>query len=96
MRNTTNAAVTADLRWRAVNGSVVGTQLGQIIPANGTVFYNARDVMSCPFPTPCVNAAGSVEIAHTASPEAIVGSQTTLASSTGLSFDTLLFQRRTW
>jgi hypothetical protein len=96
MRNTTNAPVTVNLRWRGLNGTEVGTQLGQVIPANGTVFYNARDVMSCPFPTPCVNAAGSVEIAHTASPEAIVGSQTTLASSTGLSFDTLLFQRRAW
>jgi hypothetical protein len=96
MRNTTNAAITADVRWRDVDGRVVGTLLGQIIPANGTVYFNARDVQSCGFPTACANPAGSVEIAHTASPEAIVGSQTTLAGSTGLSFDTLLFQRRTW
>jgi hypothetical protein len=44
----------------------------------------------------CVAAAGSVEVAHDGSPEAIVGSQTTLSSITGLSFDTILFQRKTW
>jgi hypothetical protein len=37
-----------------------------------------------------------VQVAHNASPEAIVGSQTTLTTSSGLSFDTILFQRRPW
>lgn len=98
LRNTTNTAVTVDLRWRSDAGPLVATRLAQTIPANGVLYIDARaaGVLSCPFPMTCTTLAGSVEVAHTASPEAIVGSQTTLASSSGLSFDTLLFQRRAW
>ena len=98
LRNTTNMAVSFDLRWRSDAGALVATRLAQTIPANGVIFLDARGtgLLNCPYPTACATIAGSVEVAHTGSPEAIVGSQTTLASSTGLSFDTLLFQRRAW
>ena len=94
LRNTTNTQLTADLQWRNTAGTVVGTQLGLTIPANGTVFFNARDAMSCGFPTPCANPAGSVEIAHNGEAHALEGSQTTLSATSGLSFDTVM-QRRT-
>jgi hypothetical protein len=73
-----------------------GHPAGQVIPANGTVFYNARDVMSYPFPTPCVNAAGRSRLRTPPRLRRLSSSQTTLASSTWLSFDTLVFQRRAW
>ena len=97
LRNTTNLPVVANLRWKAASGADVGTPvLSLSIPANGVVIYDARSIMSCPAPTACAAASGSVEVAHSGSPEAIVGSQTTLSGSTSLSFDTLFFQRRAW
>lgn len=97
LRNTTNLAVVANLRWKAASGADVGTPvLSLSIPANGVVIYDARSIMSCPAPAACAASSGSVEVAHSGSPEAIVGSQTTLSGSTGLSFDTLFFQRRAW
>jgi hypothetical protein len=96
LRNTTNQPLTVDLRWRNEAGSVVGTRLAQTLPANGVIYIDARAVLNCMAPIACAQPVGSVEVAHTGSPEAIVGSQTTMAADTGLSFDTLLFQRRTW
>jgi hypothetical protein len=95
LRNTTNTAVTVDLRWFAATGATVATRLSQTVPANGVLYIDARSAMGCGVPG-CSTTAGSVQVAHSASPEAIVGSQTTLSASTGLSFDTILFQRRTW
>ena len=63
---------------------------------DAVLFIDARTAMGCPFPAACPAFAGSVQIAHSGSPEAIVGSQTTLSTSTGLSFDTLFFQRHAW
>jgi hypothetical protein len=97
LRNTTNTPVSTTIRWKAANGLSMGTpQVGLQIPANGVVVFDARGAMACPYPTPCPAPSGSVEVAHTGSPEAIVGSQTTLSGSTGLSFDTIFFQRRAW
>lgn len=95
LRNTTNATVTVDLLWRNEGGAIVATHPGLAVPANGVLCLDARLALSCAG-TVCSTMAGSVEAAHNASPEAIVGSQTTLSGSTGLSFDTLLFQRRAW
>ena len=94
VRNTTNAALTADFRWRNDTGTVVASSLGVNVPANGVVFIDARVVLNCA--VACLAPLGSVDISHNASPEAIVGSQTTLSSGTGLSFDTIMFQRRAW
>jgi hypothetical protein len=97
LRNTTNTAVTVNVTLRRPDGTSVGTPVtGQAIPGNGIYFVNARGIMACDFPTACANANGSVEVAHTGSPDAIVGSQTTLSGGQGLSFDTLFFQRRAW
>ena len=96
VRNTTNQPITVSYRWRDGGGNQVASRLNEVLPANGIAFIDARVVMSCVFPTACATFNGSVDIAHNGSPEAIVGSQTTLSGGTGLSFDTLLFQRRTW
>lgn len=97
IRNTTSAPVSVDLRWfAAANGAQVGAMTGQTVAANGVLYVDARSAMSCPYPTPCTTQAGSVQVAHAASPEAIVGSATTLSSTTGLSFDTIFFQRKPW
>lgn len=98
VRNTTNAAVTATFAWRDTNGAqVTGSPVTRTVPADGIVFINVREVLGC-VGTPCPSAQsiGSVEVAHNGSPEAIVGSATTLAVTTGLSFDTIFFQRRAW
>ena len=60
------------------------------------ISFEARTVMACVVPSVCGTDRGSVQVAHAASPEAIVGSQTTLSFGSGLSFDTLFFQRRAW
>jgi hypothetical protein len=98
LRNTTDQPLTVTLRWRDAAGIQVASLLDLTLAANGVIYRDAREtgVMNCGYPTVCSTAAGSVEIVHNGSPEAIVGSQTTLAVSTGLSFDTLLFQRRPW
>jgi hypothetical protein len=96
LRNTTSGPVSVDIRWRSVAGGQAGALLGQLIVPNGVFFVDARTAMSCPFPAACPAVAGSVEVAHAASPEAIVGSQTTLSVGTGLSFDAIFFQRRPW
>jgi hypothetical protein len=96
LRNTTSTSVSSTIVWRADTGAQVGTPANVVIPANGVYYVDARTILSCPYPTVCPALAGSVEVAHTGSPEAIVGSQTTLSGTTGLSFDTIMFQRRAW
>ena len=85
MRNTTDAAVDATLTWRSDTGAIVGTQT-VTIPPRGVFFVDARTTVSGA-------TAGSVEIAHDGEPGALVGSQTTLSATSGLSFDTTLAQR---
>ena len=59
------------------------------IPPGGVVIYDALTNAGA-------GTAGSVEVGHSGEAEAIVGSQTTLAATTGLSFDTIAFQRASW
>ena len=40
--------------------------------------------------------AGSVEVSHDGEPQALIGSQTTLSVPAGLSFDTVMFERKRW
>jgi hypothetical protein len=94
VRNTTNSTISATLSWRGAGGAVAATRTLPV-PANGMLVLNARDVLSCGAGV-CTPGSGSVDIAHTGSPEALVGSQTTLSAMTGLSFDTVFFQRRPW
>jgi hypothetical protein len=88
LRNTTESSVTATVTWRGADGAPVGTK-SVVIPPRGVVYYDAR-----PPTTSGAGAAGSVEVAHDGEPQALVGSQTTISATTGLSFDTLLMQRR--
>ena len=89
LRNTTDTAINAVITWRdAATGAAVGTKSVDV-PARGVVFYEAH-----PPNTTGAATAGSVEIAHDGEPQALVGSQTTLSGATGLSFDTILMQRR--
>jgi hypothetical protein len=88
LRNTTAAPVTATLTWRADTGAIAGT-LTVTIPARGMVSYDARTASGGA-------TGGSVDVAHDGEPEALAGSQTTLSATTGLSFDTPLFQRAPW
>src|SRR5436309_5812334 len=87
LRNTTNTAVNYTAVWRCSSGTNVGTSSGSIA-GNGIVAINARSIAGA-----LASGSGSVELAHDGSPEAIVGSQTTLSCGTGLSFDTFFFQR---
>ena len=95
LRNTTNGAVSVRIVWRADSGAAVATA-NVTVPPNGTFYRDAREAMGCNVPAVCTTLAGSVEVVHTGSPEAIVGSQTTLSGQTGLSFDTIFFQRKSW
>jgi hypothetical protein len=88
LRNTTSTAFNVDLRFFDANGVAAGTHLAQNIAANGVYYIDALGTAS--------SAVATVQVAHDGSPEAIVGSQTTLSAATGLSFDTLFFQRRPW
>jgi glucose/arabinose dehydrogenase len=88
LRNTSASPVDATLTWRGADGVVAGSDTVSI-PAGATILRDARVV--APGAT-----SGSVEIAHTGDTHAIVGSQTTLAAATGLSFDTVTLQRSPW
>jgi len=86
LRNTTSSTVNATITWRGTGGSAAGS-LSVAIPAGAVRYYDARTYAAG-------ITAGSVEIAHDGEPQAIVGSATTLSPTTGLSFDTVLMQRR--
>ena len=91
LRNTTTEPIPGVVvTWRGLNGAVAGTTT-VTVNANGTLILNARD-----FVNPGVFSNGSIEVAHTGSPQAIVGSTTTLSGTTGLGFDALFEQRRTF
>ena len=76
--------------WRGLDGAVLATKQIFLLP-NGTAILNARD-----FVDPGVASNGSIEIAHGGSPEQIQASTTTLSGTTGLSFDAVFGQRKTW
>jgi len=86
LRNTTTASVNVAITWRSTAGAQLAGPLPVAIPAGGVVIYDALTYAGA-------GTAGSVEVGHDGDVEAIVGSQTTLAPTTGLSFDTIAFQR---
>jgi hypothetical protein len=89
LRNTTTAPVNATITWRSTTGAQLGSPVSVAIPAGGVVIYDALTYAGA-------GTAGSVEVGHDGEVEAIVGSQTTLAPTTGLSFDTIAFRRVSW
>jgi hypothetical protein len=88
LTNTTGSAVNITVNWRDAAGTTVGTFTGSI-PANGNLALNARTYVTGA-------TAGSVQVAHTGSSEAIVGSTTTLSGTTGVGFDAPFGQRKPW
>ena len=93
LRSTGDAQINATITWRDASGAVAtaGTlpnPFNVIINPGGTVFANARDHVDASTVT-----AGSVEVAYDNVPQGLVGSQTTLSGTTGLSFDTLMMSR---
>ncbi len=91
LRNTTTSTISYTMAWRSPAGVIVGTTSGTV-PANGGIGINARTFVT----NPATNFNGTVEVYHTASPEGLVGQVTSLSSTTGLGFDSTLFQRKTW
>jgi hypothetical protein len=76
------------LTWRDASGAIVGTQVAAVA-ANGQTAVDARGKVSSA-------VSGSVEVGHDGSAEALIGTQTTLSGSTGLSFDTVFIPRAHW
>jgi hypothetical protein len=87
LRNTSPRAVNLVVTWRNAAGVAVATDR-ILIPARGSYFRDARIAATTGTP------AGSVDVAHDGDPSALVGSQTTLSATAGLSFDAVLLQRR--
>jgi len=73
---------------RDAAGIAVGIASGLIGPG-GVVSLDAR-------PVTFLATAGSVEVSHDGEPQALIGSQTTLSVPAGLSFDTVMFERKRW
>ena len=90
LRNTTNSPVNYTITWRNPAGTVIGTRSGTVA-GNAALGINARSHIS----NPAVNFNGTVEIGHDGSPQALVGQVTSLSASTGLGYDSTLFQRQT-
>jgi hypothetical protein len=91
IRNTSSSALAGVVvTWRDLAGIVGGTTT-VTVPTNGTVILNARN-----FVDPGLFSNGSVEIAHTGSPQQLTASTTTLSGTTGLSFDAPFTQRQPW
>ena len=90
LRNTTNSSVSYTINWRSSLGNVVATISGTL-PANGSTFYDARS-----FAGALAATSGTIDIAFTGSPQAIVASTTVLSTGTGLSFDAPFSQRTPW
>ena len=91
LRNTTSEAVNYTVTWRNPAGTITGTTSGTVVP-NGGLGLNARTFVI----NPTVNVNGTVEIYHSGSPEALVGQVTSLSATTGLGYDSNLFQRKAW
>ncbi len=77
--------------WRNPAGAEIGTTSGTVA-GNAALGINARNFIG----NPAVNFNGTVEIAHTGSPQALVGQVTSLSATTGLGYDATLFQRQPW
>jgi hypothetical protein len=90
LKNTTTTSISYIMTWRNAAGTIVGSTAG-VVPANGGVGINAKT-----FVNPAVTINGTVEITHTASPEGLVGQVSSLSTTTGLNFDSTIFQRKPW
>jgi hypothetical protein len=90
IRNTTNSALNYTVNWRNGSGTVVATTSGTL-NGNGNTFVDARA-----FPSAIAATAGTVEIVHNSSPDAVVASTTVLSGATGLSFDAPFVKRQPW
>ena len=90
LRNTTSETVSYSINWRNAAGTITGTTSGTV-PPNGALGLNGRS-----FVNPAINFNGTVEIYHSGSPEALVGQVTSLSATTGLGYDSALFQRKVW
>jgi hypothetical protein len=88
LRNTTDAAVALTVRWRGLDGTVVGS-FATTLAANGTLAVNGRQYVAGA-------TSGAIEVAHDGSPDAIQGSTTTLSGTLGVGFDAVFTQRRPW
>jgi len=84
LRNTTDQTINGGVTWYSDAGVFAGGQDFQIAPG-AIVFFDAR--------TNANVTAGSVQIQHDGPPQGLVGSQTTLSATTGLSFDTIFVDR---
>jgi hypothetical protein len=91
MRNTTELPVNFTVTWHNAAGVQVGTYSGTAA-AHAGVALNSRVYVS----NPETNSAGTVDVAHDGSPEALVGQVTTISGSTGINFDSPFHQRRPW
>ncbi len=91
LRNTTTENVSYTMRWRNTAGTMVGTTSGSV-GNNAAIGINAKSFVV----NQSLNFNGTVEIAHTGSPDALVGQVTSLSAVTGLGFDSMLFQRKVW
>jgi len=90
LRNTTDVAINYTVTWRSPAGAPIGTT-SATVPPHGAIALNARTYVNLADGT-----SGSVEVAHTGSPEALVGQVTSLSGTTGLNFDSPMQQRRAW
>jgi hypothetical protein len=91
LRNTTDSTVHYTARWRSPSGTEIGSTTGSVA-ANSALGINARTYIA----DPVTNFNGTVEVTHDGSPEALVGQVTSMSASTGLGYDSTMFQRRPW
>jgi hypothetical protein len=90
LRNTSDRAFSYAVAWRNTSGMVVASASGTI-EAHATIFVDARSVAGV---LAAVN--GSVEVAHSGPPGAVVATTTVLSGVTGLSFDAPFEGRAPW
>jgi hypothetical protein len=90
LRNTTSSNLNYTINWRNGAGAIVATQSAALAGHAGT-FVNAGA-----FPAAVSAVSGTIEVAHTGSPDALVASTTVLSGTTGLSFDAPFTKRQPW
>lgn len=91
VRNATRFSVTCIINYReASSGSVVASKTVTLSPEGG-FYIDARSL-----PAALLLVSGTVDIAHTGAPNAILASTTVLSATTGLSFDVPFVVRSHW
>jgi hypothetical protein len=91
LRNTTDSAMNYTVKWRSPSGTEVGSAAGPVL-ANSALGINAKTFIA----DPVTNFNGTVEISYDGAPGALVGQVTSLSATTGLGYDSMLFQRNPW